>query len=65
MSIGYAILNKTINITGNSEVKQNTWNIYFDNLKVTPGSIEAENASTIDNSKLSINFDFMLKLLDL
>ena len=29
ISIGYAVINRTLNITGNSEVKQNTWDLHL------------------------------------
>ena len=62
ISVGYAVINRTLNITGNSEVKQNTWNIYFDNLKVSSGSVTAIEEPTINNTKLIIDFKFMLNL---
>ena len=31
LSIGYAAISRTLSITGNSEVKQNTWDIHFEN----------------------------------
>ena len=39
VSVGYAVISRTLTITGNSEVKQNTWDIQFDNLKVVNGSV--------------------------
>ena len=61
ISIGYAAMNRTLNITGNTEVKQNTWDIYFDNVNVNSRSVEA-NDPTIDNSKLNVSFSFNLDL---
>ena len=62
ISVGYAVINRTLNITGNSEIKQNTWNIYFDNVKVKEGSVTA-NTPVIDTStKSTINFNVMLNL---
>ena len=62
ISIGYAVLNKTFTITGNSEVKQNTWDIHFENIQIKNGSVDSIVEPTIDNSKLNINFDVSLAL---
>ena len=62
ISIGYAVINRTLNITGNSEVKQNTWDLHFDNVKVTSGSVSSDEAPVINNGNLSVNFNFMLNL---
>ena len=62
VSVGYAAMNRVLNITGNSEIKQNTWNIYFDNVKVLDGSVTATSPPTIDSSKIAVNFSFMLDL---
>ena len=32
VSIGYSAINRTLNITGNSEIKQNTWDLHFQNV---------------------------------
>ena len=61
ISIGYAVINRNLTITGNSEVKQNTWDIHFDNIQVTPGSVSSS-IPTLDNVNLSVNFNFMLNL---
>ena len=62
VSVGYAVLSKTLNITGNSLVKQNTWDVHFENVIVTRGSVEAITLPTIDNTALSVNFNFFLNL---
>ena len=61
ISIGYAAISRTLTITGNSEVRENTWDLHFENIKVTDGSVEAE-TPTINNDKLSVKFNFMLNL---
>ena len=62
ISVGYAAMNRVLNITGNSEVKQNTWNIYFDNVKVKEGSVTS-NLPVIDTTtKSTVNFNVMLNL---
>ena len=62
ISMGYAVLNKSLNITGNTEVKENTWDLHFENLIVTDGSVTANKEPTIDNTNLAIDFEFMLNL---
>ena len=61
ISIGYAIINRTLTINGNSEVRENYWDIHFKNVKVTDGSVEAL-VPAIDNTKLRISFSFNLDL---
>ena len=39
LSIGYAILSTSVNITGTSSINNTTWDIHFENLQVTPGSV--------------------------
>ena len=62
VSVGYAAISRVLTINGNSEVKQNTWDIHFENVKVTNGSVTATTPPTIDSSKTAVNFSFMLDL---
>ena len=62
ISVGYAAINRTLNITGNSEVKENTWDIHFDNLQVSTGSVDAIKEPFLDNNNLSIDFGVYLDL---
>ena len=62
ISIGYSVMNRILTISGNSEVKRNTWDLHFENIKVKDGSVVATKEPTIDNSNLSIDFNFMLNL---
>ena len=62
VSIGYSAINRTFNITGNSEVKENTWDLHFENVRVKKGSVTAIKEPTIDNSKLSIDFSTVLNV---
>ena len=39
LGIGYAYLQTTLNITGTSKVKDNTWSVYWDDIQVTAGSV--------------------------
>ena len=62
VSVGYAILNSNIVINGISEVKKNSWDLHFDNIQITSGSVEPIKKPTIDNTKLAIDFSFNLDL---
>ena len=37
LSVGYAAITSTLNITGTSTITKNTWNIHFQDLSVTSG----------------------------
>ena len=39
VTIGYAVLQSTLSINGTSTINNATWNIHWDNLNVTNGSI--------------------------
>ena len=60
ITIGYAVTNRELTITGNSEVKSNTWDIHFENVQVRNGSVTATKVPTIDNENDAI--DFLVKL---
>lgn len=42
MSVGFAFLSTTLNINGNATVKANSWDIHFENLEVTEGSVTGD-----------------------
>ena len=50
LTIVYAALSVTLNITGNSEVVASSWDIHLDNIKVTSGSVNG-NSPTITSSR--------------
>ena len=62
ISVGYAAISRALTITGNSEVQQNTWDIHFENIQVTMGSVTAVKEPTLDNNNLAIEFSFNLDL---
>ena len=41
MSVGFAIISTTLNISGQTKIKSQTWDIHFANVVVTDGSVEA------------------------
>ena len=60
IGIGYSIINRTLIVTGNSEVKQNTWDLHFDNIQVRNGSVTANLQPTITND-LIVDFNVLLE----
>ena len=60
IGIGYAYLTSNLSITGATEVVANTWDIHFDNLNVTNGSVTASTPAEIDSNETSIEYVFTL-----
>ena len=60
IGIGYAYLTSNLSITGATEVVANTWDIHFDNLNVTTGSVTASTPATIDSNDTSIEYAITL-----
>ena len=61
ITIGYAALNSTLNINGKSNISKNTWDVHFDNVIITNGSVEAEKVPTIENTS-TVDFEVALNL---
>ena len=60
ITIGYAALNSTLNINGKSNISKNTWDLYFDNIRIKDGSVEAVEMPVIENAtavKFKINLN--------
>jgi len=55
ISIGFAYLSTNLNITGSSLIKGNTWDVHFENVQVTSGSVSAT-TPTISTDKKSVNY---------
>ena len=60
IGIGYALLNSTLNITGNTKVKENSWDVHFENFSPKSGSVTATSAG-IDTNKTSVNYTVTLQ----
>ena len=59
ISIGFAYLSATLNINGSAFLRQNTWNVYFDNVEVQEESIELSDGDqepTIDSDKTTVSY---------
>lgn len=61
VSTGYAALNSALMINGTSNIRDNTWDVHFENIQVLTGAVTA-NAPTIDNTNTSITFSAALEL---
>lgn len=59
ISIGYAALSTTLNINGSSRINNATWNVFWDNVQVTTGSVTAS-TPVIDSSKTTVSYDITL-----
>ena len=61
VTIGYALINSTLNINGRSNISKNSWDIHFDNIVVKDGSVEAVKIPNIENST-TLDFEVVLNL---
>ena len=59
ISIGYAALSTTLSINGSSRINNATWNVFWDNVQVTTGSVTAS-TPVIDSSKTTVSYDITL-----
>ena len=60
ITIGYAALSTTLNIKGTSKINNASWNVHFDNLAVTSGSVSATKAAAIDSATTTIDYNVEL-----
>ena len=56
IGIGYAYLTSNLSIAGNTTVATNTWNIHFEDLNVTEGSVTATTPAAINGSANAITY---------
>ena len=61
VSIGYAALTTTLNINGNTNIEKASWDIHFENLQVTDGSVSASVDASIDSTKTFIDYTILLQ----
>ncbi len=60
MGIGYALLSSDLGINGVATIDHATWNIHFDTIEETEGSI-TPNTETVINTPTSLSFDITLE----
>ena len=56
MTIGYAALSTTLNITGTANISTVGWDVHFANIKVTSGSVTATTAASINSATTAVNY---------
>ncbi len=64
LGIGYAFLTTTLNIDGTADVDSNSWNVYWDSVRVLDGSVTGDKVitpATINATKDRITFRVNLK----
>lgn len=57
MGMGYSVLESNLNISGTSNVDSVEWDVYFDNVRVTDGSVTAPTPVITDKTTLSFSAD--------
>ena len=61
MGIGYAYLTSNLNINGTTEIAGNVWDIHFENIKITDGSVIAVNPTIINSNKDAVTYSIKLE----
>ncbi len=63
LSFGYAYLNTSLNINGATNVNSSTWNVYWDNVVISNGSVTGSQVTQtpiIDTNKTAVSFQVRL-----
>ena len=62
VSVGYAILQSNLTITGTTSIQDSKWDIHWNNVIITEGSVSTSNEdkATIDNTKTTVNYNIVL-----
>ena len=56
VTIGFSALSTNLNILGTSKIGTVNWDVHFENIGITSGSVTATTAPTIDNAKTKITY---------
>ncbi len=59
LGIGYSYLNTELNINGTANINSANWDVYWNNVQVSNGSVEAT-TPTIDTNKTTVSFNVTL-----
>ena len=59
VSIGFAYLSTQLDLLGNTTIKKQRWDIHFENIQVTDGSVEAE-LPVIDTNRTRVDYSVTL-----
>lgn len=60
ISIGFALLNKNLSMTGISKIDLAVWDLHFSNLYVVDGSVNSNTAPSISDDDFSVQFSVSL-----
>ena len=60
ISVGYAALTTTLNINGSTTIEKASWDIHFENLVKSDGTVPATMEASIDSTKTLIEYTVML-----
>ena len=61
ISVGFSAISATLSITGNSTIARNTWNVHFENVQVTSGSVTAS-TPVISNNDTQVTYNVTLNM---
>ena len=60
--IGYAVLNSDLNIAGSTKIKDNIWDVHFENINVTTGSVSPASPSDAPTIQNGTNVTYTITL---
>ena len=60
LGIGFAFLTSNLKITGKTSVSGNKWEVYFDNVQISKGSVDATSEPAINVDKTTVNYSISL-----
>ena len=60
LSVGYALLSTNLNINGTTSINSSNWNVYWDNVQVSSGSVTATTPATINTAKDTVTYEITL-----
>ncbi len=60
VGVGYAMLTSNLNIFGTTTINKASWDVHFENLRITDGSVTATTPATIDTNSTTVNFGVTL-----
>lgn len=61
ITIGYSYLSANLNINGTSKINTASWDVHFNNIQTTTGSVTPVTAPSIDASGLNITYSVELE----
>ena len=65
ITIGYAALSASLTINGSSSIHNATWNIHFENIQVTTGSVTGDSVvhvASLDSERTTVSYELVLSV---